>query len=97
MSATIVVLPNRRFATIEPAMMKIDGHGGFEIKDVPVGTWTLFAYSRRAEHPASAKVTVAAGTTVEANLALDEVRRDFSHPNKYGERYPDDPAGYPSD
>jgi plastocyanin len=90
MSATIVVLPNRRFATANAG-------GEYELRDVPAGTWTLFAYSRRAAHPVSTRVTVAAGATVEAKLVLDEVRRDFGHLNKYGEKYPDDQSGYPAE
>src|SRR5262249_3198467 len=41
MSATLVVLPNTRFAFA-------DATGHFEIKNVPAGTWTVFAFSRRA-------------------------------------------------
>ncbi len=87
MSATIVVLPNRKFAMV-------DAGGVYEIRDVPAGTWTLFAYSRRAAHPTSTKVTVAAGGVAEAKLVLDEQRRDFAHPNKYGEKYPDEDGSY---
>ncbi len=87
MSATIVVLPNRRFAMV-------DAHGGYEIRDVPAGTWTVFAYSRHAAHPTSVQVTVTSGATVDAKLVLDEVQRDFAHRNKYGEKYSDDQPGY---
>jgi plastocyanin len=87
MSATIVVLPNRRFALV-------DAHGGYEIRDVPAGTWTVFAYSRHAAHPTSATITVANGAVVETKLVLDEVQRDFAHRNKYGEKYTDDQPGY---
>src|SRR5262249_19245566 len=79
MSATLVVLPNTRFALADTA-------GHFEIK-VPAGTWTVFAYSRRAERPTSIKVLVADGATVEIKLPLNEVPRDFKHRNKYGEVY----------
>lgn len=82
MSATIVVLPNRRFAFASAA-------GAFTIEGVPPGTWTVFAYSRRARTPVSTKVSVAAGGAAEVGLTLEEVARDFSHKNKYGEEYRD--------
>jgi plastocyanin len=80
MSATIVVLPNRRFT-----FAKMDG--SFAIDGVPPGTWQLFAYSRRATKPVSAEVTVTDDNTVTADLALEETVRDFGHTNKYGEKY----------
>jgi plastocyanin len=80
MSATIVVLPNTRFVVAA-------ADGSFEIKDVPAGTWTVFAFSRHAAQPSSAKVTVAAGAAVDIKLHLDEVQRDVTHRNKYGETY----------
>src|SRR6186713_1683238 len=63
MSATILVLPNRRFAVL-------DREGPFEIHGVPPGTWKIFAYSRRARRPASGSVVVSAGGTAEVNLSL---------------------------
>ena len=80
MSATIVVLPNTRLAFV-------DASGHFQIDHVPPGTWTLFAFSRRAVQPVSATITVGAEGVVEASFKLDEVKRDFTHPNKYGEKY----------
>ena len=82
MSATIVVLPNRRFAFASAA-------GAFTIEGVPPGTWTVFAYSRRARTPVSTRVAVTAGTAAQVGLALEEIARDFSHKNKYGETYRD--------
>jgi plastocyanin len=79
MSATVVVLPNRRHVIAKP-------DGSFSIEGVPAGTWEVFAYSRRAARPVSVKVTVVAGTTT-AELKLDEVQRDFKHDNKFGEKY----------
>jgi plastocyanin len=87
MSATLVVLPNTRFAIAAP-------DGRFAIGNVPVGTWTVFAYSRRATRPVRAKVTITAGAPTEVELRLDEVPRDFAHPNKYGEPYRDDTTIY---
>ena len=86
MAATLVVLPNRRFTFA-------DADGRFAIQGVPAGTWTLYAYSRRARSPVSATVTVTAGT-VSVDLALEEVARDFKHANKYGEAYRDEGATY---
>ena len=80
MSATLVILPNTRFALADAA-------GRFQIDHVPAGTWSVFAFSRRAVQPVSAKVTVGADGVVEANFKLDEVQREFKHQNKYGEKY----------
>lgn len=80
MSATLVVLPNTKFAFA-------DANGHFEIKNVPPGTWTVFAFSRRAVQPVSIQVTVPAEGSVDVGLKLDEVQRDFTHVNKYGEKY----------
>lgn len=80
MSATILVLPNRRFATA-------DARGRFRIDGIPPGTWTAYAYSRRAEKPARTEVTIAAGKTTDVELSLTETRTDFGHRNKYGEKY----------
>jgi plastocyanin len=80
MSATLVVLPNTKHALV-------DANGQFEIKGLPAGTWTVFAYSRRAERPTSTKVVITDGATSEIKLSLNEVPRDFKHRNKYGEEY----------
>ena len=81
MSATVVVLPNTHFAFA-------DATGHYQIDHVPAGTWTLFAFSRRSAQPVSQSFTIGAqGGDVELNLKLDEIKRDFTHPNKYGEKY----------
>jgi plastocyanin len=80
MSATIVVLPNRRFGFA-------GADGSVRIDDVPAGAWTVFAYSRRAARPVSAKVEVTATGTATVALTLDETRTDFTHRNKFGEKY----------
>lgn len=80
MSATLVVLPNTRFAFV-------DASGHFEIDHVPPGTWTVFAFSRQAVQPVSTKITVGADGTVDTSLKLDEAPREFTHLNKFGEKY----------
>ena len=87
MSATIVVLPNRAFTFTDA-----DGH--FTIADVPEGTWRIYAYSRRATAPVHTDVTVTAGASSEIDLSLTETVRDFSHDNKYGEKYKGDDDTY---
>ena len=82
MAATILVLPNRRFA-------RAQADGSFRLDDVPPGRWTLYAFSRRATEPVSVPVEVAAGGVADVTLALEETRSDFAHPNKFGEKYRD--------
>lgn len=82
MSATILVLPNRRFA-----MTASDG--SFTIYGVPAGRWKVYAYSRRAEKPVGVEVDVAAGRTSVVEVIVNETRADFRHRNKYGEMYRD--------
>ncbi len=82
MSATILVLPNRRFA-----MARRDG--SFAIESVPAGRWRLYAYSRGAQRPAGVEVEVEPGGTTAVALEVAEARADHRHRNKYGERYRD--------
>lgn len=86
MAATILVLPNRRHTLAGP-------DGKFVLDGVPPGEWTIFAYSRRANRPASAKVTVKAGAETTVDLAI--VRgAEPAHLNKYGEKYKDNVQVY---
>lgn len=79
MAATILVLPNRRHTRAGP-------DGKFVLAGVPPGTWTVFAYTRRATKPASAKVTVTGGADTAIDLAI--VRgAQTEHLNKYGAKY----------
>jgi hypothetical protein len=80
MSATILVLPNRKFTLTSD-------DGSFAIAGVPVGKWTLFAYSRRAEAPVRVEVEVHGNETAEVTLELVEQRRTSDHKNKFGETY----------
>ena len=81
MAATILVLPNRRHVRTGP-------DGSYQIAGVPPGTWTVFAYTRRAERPSSAKVTVVSGQDAPLDLALKR-GAEPEHLNKYGEKYHD--------
>jgi plastocyanin len=80
MSATILVLPNRRFATAKP-------NGSYAIDGVPPGRWTIYAYSRRAVKPVGKQVVVTAGAVSTVDFQVVETRSDFTHLNKYGEKY----------
>jgi plastocyanin len=87
MAATILVLPNRRHT-------RAGADGKFVIDGVPPGNWTVFAYTRRAPKPATAKVTVTAGADSTVDLAITR-GGDAAHANKYGEKYrPEKPATY---
>lgn len=88
MAATVLVLPNRRHAVT-------DAQGRFAIEGVPPGTWTLFAYDRFAKAPVKQPVTVTAGGVLDLKLAIDEVRADVPHMNKYGQPYREGGGGYP--
>ncbi|MBA3458527.1 MAG: hypothetical protein H0T46_01090 [Deltaproteobacteria bacterium] len=79
MAATILVLPNRKHTRTGP-------DGTFVLDGVPPGEWTLFAYTRRAAKPVSAKVKVHADGDTEIELALQR-GAEQPHLNKYGEKY----------
>jgi plastocyanin len=79
MAATILVLPNRRHTRTAP-------DGTYSLDGVPPGTWTVFAYTRRASKPISGKVTVTAGADTRLDLALQR-GAEKEHLNKYGEKY----------
>jgi hypothetical protein len=49
----------------------------------------MYAYSRRATEPARTEITVAAGGSASVELAIEETKDDFAHPNKFGEKYCD--------
>jgi len=81
MAATILVLPNRHHTLV-------GGDGRYELDGVPPGDWTVFAYTRRATRPASARVSVKPGADTTVDLEI--VRgAEPEHLNKYGEKYHD--------
>jgi plastocyanin len=82
MSATILVLPNRRFA-----MARRDG--SFAIDSVPAGRWRLYAYSRGAQRPVGVEVEVPPGGTSTVALEVAATGTSHRHRNKYGEQYRD--------
>jgi plastocyanin len=87
MAATILVLPNR-FHT------RTGADGTFTLDGVPPGEWTLFAYTRRAARPVSAKITVKAGADTTVDIGLQR-GAEPPHLNKYGEKYrPEGPGTY---
>ena len=79
MAATVLVVPNRRHTRTKP-------DGTFVLEGVPTGSWTVFAYTRRATRPVSSKVTVLADGETTINLALQR-GAEPEHLNKYGEKY----------
>lgn len=87
MAATLLVLPNRRFAVTDKA-------GRFTIDGVPNGNWTLFVYDRFAAAPAKQALAVAGTAPIELSLAIDEVRTDVPHANKFGQPYPKGDGSY---
>lgn len=87
MAATILVLPNRRHT-------RTGADGKFVLDGIPEGTWSVFAYTRRAAKPVSARVTVKAGTDSTIELAVSR-GAEPPHLNKYGEKYrPEGPGTY---
>lgn len=85
MAATILVLPNRKFA-------RVDGTGRYVIEGLPKGKWQAFAYVRLAAKPVSAPIEISddGRTTLDLTIARGAAA---PHPNKYGETYRD-PAKY---
>lgn len=88
MAATILVLPNN-------AHVRTASDGSFSIPNVPPGDWQVFAYTRRAVKPVSAKISVKAGADTAIDLSLQR-GSEPEHLNKFGEKYqPGDHTTYP--
>jgi plastocyanin len=82
MAATILVVPNRRWA-------RVDAAGHYEISGVPKGQWTAFAYVRLAAKPVNAPISIddaSATTTLDLTIVKGAA---VSHRNKFGEAYRD--------
>lgn len=80
MAASILVLPNRAFAVT-------DARGSFRIRGVPPGTWTAFAWSRRAQ-PQRVQVQVKPGGEAKLSFELLEGgQQREQHHDKYGRPY----------
>lgn len=87
MAATILVVPNRRH-------VRADADGSYVLEGVPPGSWTVFAYTRRAVKPASGKVTVMSGAVTSLDLSIAR-GAETEHRNKYGGKYGDPATSYP--
>ena len=86
MAATILVLPNRHH-------VRVGADGTFVLDGVPPGKWQVFAYTRRAEKPASSSIVVEDGKDTSVSLALAR-GAEPEHLNKYGEKYHDAGGSY---
>jgi plastocyanin len=80
MAAIILVVPT-------PYIAEADAGGNYRL-DVPAGRYRVTAWSERAQ-PQTVEVTVGAGASAAANLALDESKFvETLHKNKDGKDYP---------
>lgn len=78
MAATILVLPNRHHTVTKT--------GTYTLSNIPVGEWTIYAYTRRVTKPMMKKIKVVAGEKVATDLAV--VRGpEPKHQNLHGEEY----------
>jgi plastocyanin len=80
MSAYVLVRDN-------PFWARPSADGGFEIPDVPAGTWVVKAWHERAGE-ASQAVTVTEGGALDVALTLDASKwKRAPHKNKFGKDY----------
>ena len=86
MAATVLVLPNRFHTRAKD--------GKYTLEGIPAGNWTVFAYTRRATKPVSAKIKIIEGGETEANLSITR-GAEADHLNKYGEKYKGTGKVYP--
>jgi hypothetical protein len=87
MYASVLVLPNRAFARVNP-------DGTFVIHDVPPGRHPLHAWGRQTE-PFQMEVVVAEGQPTEVNLILRPRLFNPSHLDKFGRSYKKRPGYTP--
>ncbi len=81
MAAFLVVVNSDAFGKTGP-------DGSVELREVPVGTWTVSAWHEKGGE-GQARVTVEAGRSAGLDLRLDASRwRPLQHKNKYGKDYP---------
>lgn len=87
MAATILVLPNTKFA--------VTGNDGrFTLPSLPPGKYTVFAWQRRGEPARQSLVVKEGGENVSLSFALEETRLGETHLNKYGQKYKPRSEGY---
>ena len=80
MSAYVLVRDN-------PFWARPSADGGFEIPDLPAGTWVVKAWHERAGE-ASQAVTVTEGGALDVSLTLDASKwKRAPHKNKFGKDY----------
>jgi plastocyanin len=80
MSAYVLVRDN-------PFWARPSADGGFEIPDLPAGTWVVKAWHERAGE-ASQAVTVTEGGVLDVSLTLDASKwKRAPHKNKFGKDY----------
>jgi len=79
MTGTILVLPNRAFALVEP------GHA-YRIDAVPAGDYRIFAWSRRSDVQ-QRDLHIDEGRTVPIDWQLERSSAETPHKNKYGQEY----------
>lgn len=79
MATTILVLPNRAFALVQP-------DGKFVLRGIPVGRHNVYAWNQRSD-PVQREVEVRPAQDTEVQLELTETKFDMHRLGKYGQPY----------